>query len=83
MDWLAKEASASSVMALVALPRETGSLGGKVDSGGPGRLSTARLLSLTVRPREGGDPARTQTVKVLDSSMRGNERKMFEVGRVE
>jgi hypothetical protein len=44
-------------MALVALPRETGSLGDKVDSGGLGGLSTAGLLSLIVRPRESGDPA--------------------------
>ena len=32
IDWLAKEATASSVMALVALPRETGGVGDKVDS---------------------------------------------------
>jgi len=45
IDWLAKEASASSVMALVALPRETGSLGDKVDSGASGGLSTAHYLA--------------------------------------
>jgi valyl-tRNA synthetase len=45
IDWLAKEASASSVMALVALPRETGGVEGKVDSGGLDGLSTARTIS--------------------------------------
>jgi hypothetical protein len=45
IDWLAKEASASRVMALVALPRETGGVGAKVDSGGLGGLSTAQLLT--------------------------------------
>jgi hypothetical protein len=41
IDWLAKEASASSVMADVALPRETGVTGDKVDSRWRGRLSSA------------------------------------------
>src|SRR6478609_4112733 len=45
IDWLAKEASASSVMALVALPRKTGGVEGKVDSGGLDGLSTARTTS--------------------------------------
>jgi valyl-tRNA synthetase len=45
MDWLANEASASSVIADVALPRETGGVADKVDSGGPGGLSTARVNS--------------------------------------
>jgi hypothetical protein len=41
IDWLAKEASASSVMAEVVLPRETGVAGDKVDSRWRGRLSSA------------------------------------------
>jgi len=45
IDWLAKEASASSVIADVALPRETVGVPGKVDSGGLGGLSTAQLLT--------------------------------------
>jgi valyl-tRNA synthetase len=45
IDWLAKEASASSVMAEVALPREAGGVAGKVDSGRLGGLSTARTIS--------------------------------------
>src|SRR5215510_8360880 len=36
IDWLAKEARASSVIALVALPRGTGGVEDKVDSDGPG-----------------------------------------------
>jgi hypothetical protein len=49
IDWLAKEATASSVMALVALPRD--GRGGlcKVDSGGVGGLSTARVISSNQR----------------------------------
>ena len=50
IDWLANEANASSVMALVALVRLAGEGGGKVDSGGPGRLSTARLYGSSVHP---------------------------------
>ena len=41
IDWLAKEASASSVIADVALPRETGVSGDKVDSRWCGRFSNA------------------------------------------
>jgi hypothetical protein len=44
IDWLAKEATASSVMAEVALPPEAVEEVGKVDSGGSGGLSTALLL---------------------------------------
>src|SRR5512139_2205908 len=45
IDWLAKEASASSVMAEVALPRDAVDVVVKVDSGGSGGLSTARAIS--------------------------------------
>jgi hypothetical protein len=44
IDWLAKDATASSVMAEVALPPEAVDEVVKVDSGGPGGLSTALLL---------------------------------------
>ena len=54
MDWLAKEASASSAMADVALPRETVEVPDKVDSDARDRLSTAQLLTKAVHPRTGG-----------------------------
>jgi valyl-tRNA synthetase len=45
MAWAAKATMASSVMAEVALPVETGGVRDKVDSGRLGRLSTARTIS--------------------------------------
>ena len=44
IDWLANDATARSVMAEVALPPEAVDEVVKVDSGGPGGLSTALLL---------------------------------------
>ena len=45
IDWLAKDATAKSVMAEVALPPEAVDEVVKVDSGGSGGLSTARAIS--------------------------------------
>jgi len=45
IDWLANDATAKSVMAEVALPPEAVDEVVKVDSGGSGGLSTARLLT--------------------------------------
>jgi hypothetical protein len=45
IDWLANDATARSVMAEVALPPEAVEEVVKVDSGGPGGLSTAQLLT--------------------------------------
>jgi len=45
IDWLANEATARSVIAEVALPPEAVDEVVKVDSGGSGGLSTARLLT--------------------------------------
>src|SRR4029079_12624231 len=72
-DWLAKEASARSAIAEVALPPEAVEEVVKVDSGGSGGLSTARLYDVTAHPRESWDPAQACT-EVLDSRLRGNER---------
>jgi len=69
IDWLAKEASASSVMALVALARETGGVEGKVDSGGFGRLSTALSLTWPFFPAKAGIQ-RGLWLMILDSRNR-------------
>jgi hypothetical protein len=57
MAWAAKEASASSVMALVALPLDLAWDCGKVDTRWRGGLSSAPMkTNSTARPRESGDP---------------------------